>query len=181
MLRLKELQGTFAALYPPGLRLVVLNDGGYSRPRDWAEIRRYRRQLRRYAQLVGLDNSVHFLDQSRFVAQTLGPQGWAERERYRRTFHKLISQLTDGPRSLDTASRADQRLAEALPRALLGSATLQKRAPAQGRGSCARALDTFCRHLTSEALQNDWRCGGGEGWRAVRPRSTTRDYDGWVH
>ena len=40
-------------------------------------------------------------------------------KRYRRTFHKLISQLTDGPRSLDTASRADQRLAKALPRALL--------------------------------------------------------------
>ena len=119
LLRLKELQETFAALYPPGLRLVVLNDGGYSRPRDWAEIRRYRRQLRRYAQLVGLDNTVRFVDQSRFVARTLGPQGWAERERYRRTFHKLISQLTDGPRSLDTASRADQRLAEALPLALL--------------------------------------------------------------
>jgi hypothetical protein len=119
LLRLKELQRTVAALYPPGLRLVVLNDGGYSRPRDGAEIRRYRQQLRHYSQLVGLGNSVHFLDQSCFVARTLGPQGWAEREQYRRTFHRLISQLAGSPPSLATAGRADQLLAAALPRALL--------------------------------------------------------------
>jgi Pyoverdine/dityrosine biosynthesis protein len=119
LLRLKELQGTVTALYPPGLRLVVLNDGGYSRPRDWAEIRRYRQQLRHYAQLVGLGNSVQFLDQSCFVARMLGSQGWAERERYRRAFHRLISRLAGSPPSLGSAGRADQRLAVALPRALL--------------------------------------------------------------
>jgi hypothetical protein len=53
LLRLKELHATFAALYPPGLQVVVLNDGGYSRPRDPAEIQRYRQQLRYYAQLTG--------------------------------------------------------------------------------------------------------------------------------
>lgn len=119
LLRLKELHGAFAALYPPGLRVVLLNDGGYSRPRDWAEIQRYRRQLRCYAQLVGLGDSVDFLDQSSFVARVLGPRGWAKRERHRRTFHELISRLAASPFSLDSAGRADQRLAEALPRALL--------------------------------------------------------------
>ncbi|MDQ3761475.1 MAG: isocyanide synthase family protein [Actinomycetota bacterium] len=119
LLRLKELHAAFTALYPPGLRVVVLNDGGYSRPRGWAEMRRYRRQLKRYADLVGLSNSVRFCDQSCFVARTLGPQGWGKRERYRRDFRELISLLAGSPRSLDSAARVDQRLAEALPRALL--------------------------------------------------------------
>jgi Pyoverdine/dityrosine biosynthesis protein len=119
LLRLKELHGAVAALYPPGLRMVVLNDGGYSRSRDWAEIRSYRRQLRCYAQMVGLGDSVLFLDQSRFVARVLGPQGWGKRERYRRTFRKSILRLAGSPCSVGSAGRADQRLAEALPRALL--------------------------------------------------------------
>ncbi|MGH3886185.1 MAG: L-tyrosine/L-tryptophan isonitrile synthase family protein [Pseudonocardiaceae bacterium] len=119
LLRLKELHGAFTALYPPGARVMVLNDGGYSRPRGSAEIRRYRRQLRHYAQLVGLGNSVLFHDQSRFVARLLGPQGWRKREQYRRTFRELISLLAASPHSLDSASRADQRLAEALPARLL--------------------------------------------------------------
>ena len=119
LLRLKELHGAFTALYPPGARVVVLNDGGYSRPRGSAEIRRYGRQLRRYAELVGVGDSVLFYDQSCFVAQLLGSQGWRKREQYRRTFHELISLLAASPRSLDSASRADQRLAEALPASLL--------------------------------------------------------------
>jgi hypothetical protein len=119
LLRLKELHGAFTALYPPGLRVVVLNDGGYSRPRGWTEMRRYRRQLRHYAKLVGLGESVQFRDQSGFVARRLGPQGWSKRERYRRTFRELISLLVGAPRALHSAIRIDQRLAEALPRALL--------------------------------------------------------------
>ncbi|MGH3754517.1 MAG: L-tyrosine/L-tryptophan isonitrile synthase family protein [Pseudonocardiaceae bacterium] len=119
LLRLKELHGAFAALYPPGLRVVVLNDGGYSRPRGSAEIQCYRRQLRRYAQLAGLGNSVLFHDQSCFVARLLGPRGWSNRERYRRTFRELISLLAPSPRTLDSASRAGQRLAQALPASLL--------------------------------------------------------------
>ncbi len=121
LLRLKELHGAFAALYPPGARVVVLNDGGYSRPRGSAEIRRYRRQLRRYAQLVGLGNSVLFHDQSCFIARLLGPRGWSKRERYRRTFRELISLLAASPRTLDSAGRADQRLVLALPATLLAS------------------------------------------------------------
>jgi hypothetical protein len=119
LLRLKELETAFAALYPPGLRVVVLNDGGYSRPRSWAEMRRYRRQLRRYAQLVGLGDSVRFCDQSGFVARLLGPQGWAKRQRYRRRFRELISLLAGSPCALDRVGGIDQRLAGALPRALL--------------------------------------------------------------
>ncbi|HEY6423899.1 MAG TPA: L-tyrosine/L-tryptophan isonitrile synthase family protein [Pseudonocardiaceae bacterium] len=119
LLRLKELQDAFAALYPPGLRVVVLNDGGYLRPRGSEEMLRYRRQLQRYAQLVGLGDSVRFQDQSHFVAVLLGPQGWDRRERYRRTFRELISLLAASPRSLAGARRADQRLAEALPVTLL--------------------------------------------------------------
>lgn len=119
LLRLTELREAFAALYPPGLHVVVLNDGGYSRPRASAEMLRYRRQLRCYAQLVGLSNVVFFHDQSRFVAELLGPQGWDQRERYRRSFREVISVLASGPRSLDSARRADQRLAEAMPLELL--------------------------------------------------------------
>ncbi|MGH3975159.1 MAG: L-tyrosine/L-tryptophan isonitrile synthase family protein [Pseudonocardiaceae bacterium] len=119
LLRLKELQGAFTALYPPGARLVVLSDGGYSRPRGSAEIRRYRRQLRLYAQLIGLDNSVLFHDQSCFVARLLGPRGWRRREQYRHTFHELISLLAAYPHSLGSADRTDQRLAQALPASLL--------------------------------------------------------------
>lgn len=119
LLRLKELHGAFTALYPPGLRVLVLNDGGYSRPRGSAEIRRYRHQLRRYAELIGLGNSVRFHDQSCFVAGLLGQQSWNKREQYRRTFRELISLLAASPRSLDSAGRADRRLAEALPARLL--------------------------------------------------------------
>jgi hypothetical protein len=119
LLRLKELHGAFTALYPPGLRVVVLNDGGYSRPRGWTEMRRYRRQLKRYAELVGLGRSVRFCDQAYFVARLLGPRGWSQRERYRHTFRGLISLLAGSPGALHSAARIDQRLAEALPRALL--------------------------------------------------------------
>lgn len=119
LLRLKELHGAFTALYPPGLRVLVLNDGGYSRPRGSAEIRRYRQQLRRYAELIGLGNSVRFHDQSCFVAGLLGQRNWNKREQYRRTFRELISLLAASPRSLDSAGRADRRLAEALPATLL--------------------------------------------------------------
>ncbi|MGH3835848.1 MAG: L-tyrosine/L-tryptophan isonitrile synthase family protein [Pseudonocardiaceae bacterium] len=119
LLRLKELHGAFTALYPPGARVVVLNDGGYSRPRASAEIWRYRRQLRRYAQLLGLGDSVLFYDQSCYVERLLGPREWSRREQYRRTFRELISLLAPSPRSLDSAGRADQRLAQALPAGLL--------------------------------------------------------------
>jgi Pyoverdine/dityrosine biosynthesis protein len=119
LLRLKELHGAFAALYPPALRVVVLNDGGYSRPRGWAEMRRYRGQLKRYAQLVGLGNSVQFRDQSCFVARLLGPQRWCMRERYRRRFRERISALAGSPCSLADAAQINQRLAGALPLLLL--------------------------------------------------------------
>jgi hypothetical protein len=119
LLRLKELHDAFAAVYPPGLRVVVLNDGGYSRPRGWAEMRRYRRQLRHYAKLLGLDDAIRFCDQSCFVAGLLGPRGWARREQHRHKFREVITLLAGSPRSLDSATGIDQRLAEELPRALL--------------------------------------------------------------
>ncbi|MFN2494488.1 MAG: L-tyrosine/L-tryptophan isonitrile synthase family protein [Pseudonocardiaceae bacterium] len=119
LLRLKELQQAFVTLYPPGLSVVVLNDGGYLRPRASVEMQRYRRQLQRYAQLVGLGNAVSFHDQSGFVAGLLGRHGWDQRERYRRSFRELISVLASGPRTLISAGRADQRLSEMLPADLL--------------------------------------------------------------
>ncbi|HEU0089644.1 MAG TPA: L-tyrosine/L-tryptophan isonitrile synthase family protein [Pseudonocardiaceae bacterium] len=119
LLRLSELQRAFAALYPPGLQVVVLNDGGYSRPRASAEMLRYRRQLQRYAQMVGLGNSAVFHDQSCFVAGLLGPHGWDQRERYRHRFGEVIALLAATPCGLECARGADQRLAEALPADLL--------------------------------------------------------------
>lgn len=121
LLRLKELHDAVAAVYPPGLRVVVLNDGGYSRPRGWSEMRRYRRQLRRYAQLIGLDDAVRFCDQSCFVAQLLGARGWARREQYRRRFRELITVLAGNPRPPDSATGIDQRLVEKLPGVLLAN------------------------------------------------------------
>jgi hypothetical protein len=119
LLRLKEIADAFVAVYPPGLRVVVLNDGGYSRPRGWPEMRRYRRQLKRYAQLIGLENSVRFYDQSCFVAWMLGPQGWGTREKHRREFRELISSLAGSPRGMHCAALVSYRLAQTLPHALL--------------------------------------------------------------
>ncbi|MGH3940347.1 MAG: L-tyrosine/L-tryptophan isonitrile synthase family protein [Pseudonocardiaceae bacterium] len=119
LLRLGELHRAFAALYSPGLHVVVLNDGGYSRPRASAEIQRYHRQLQRYAKLAGLGGCVLFHDQSRFVARQLGRRGWEQRERYRRCFREVISTLASAPRSQAGARRADQRLAEVFPSELL--------------------------------------------------------------
>jgi Pyoverdine/dityrosine biosynthesis protein len=119
LLRLRELADAFAAVYPPGLRVLVLNDGGYSRPRGWPEMRRYRRQLKRYAQLIGLENSVRFYDQSCFVARMLGPRGWGTREKRRRGFRELISSLAGSPRGMHCAALVDYRLAQTMPHALL--------------------------------------------------------------
>ena len=119
LLMLKELHDAITALYPPGLQIVVLNDGGYWRPRSGTEIQRYRHQLRHYAQLIGLAHAMRFCDQARFVTQLLGPQAWDQRERYRRSFRDLILLLAHSSCSLHQATRIDQQLAQALPRALL--------------------------------------------------------------
>ena len=119
LLRLKELHDAITALYPPGLHVVVLHDGGYWRPRSETEIQCYRRQLRRYAQLIGLAPVMRFCDQASFVTQLLGPQGWDQRERHRHRFRDLISLLAHRPCSLSQAARIDHRLAQALPPALL--------------------------------------------------------------
>jgi hypothetical protein len=99
--------------------VVILNDGGYWRPRSAAEIRRYRRKLRHYAELLGLAQVTQFCDQARFVSRLLGPQGWHQREQHRRNFRQLISLLAEGPCPLHQASCIDQQLAHALPRPLL--------------------------------------------------------------
>jgi Pyoverdine/dityrosine biosynthesis protein len=119
LLRLKELADAFAAVYPPGIRVLVLNDGGYSRPRGWSEMRRYRRQLKRYTQLIGLENSVRFYDQSCFVARMLGPRGWSAREKHRWAFRELISSLAGRPDGMHSAALVDYRLAQTVPQALL--------------------------------------------------------------
>jgi hypothetical protein len=62
---------------------------------------------------------MRFCDQARFVTQLLGPQAWDQRERYRHSFHDLILLLAHSPCSLHQATRIDQQLAHALPRALL--------------------------------------------------------------
>ncbi|HET9254884.1 MAG TPA: L-tyrosine/L-tryptophan isonitrile synthase family protein [Pseudonocardiaceae bacterium] len=112
LLRLRELADAFTALYPPGLRVLVLNDGGYSRPRGWPETWRYRRQLKYYAQLIGLNDTVRFYDQSCFVARMLGPRGWSAREKYRRGFRGLISSLAGDPGGMSGAALVDARLAQ---------------------------------------------------------------------
>ncbi|MGH8922258.1 MAG: L-tyrosine/L-tryptophan isonitrile synthase family protein, partial [Actinomycetes bacterium] len=119
LVRLGELHRAFATLYPPGLHVVVLTDGGYSRPRASVEMTRYRRQLQRYAALTGLGACMFFHDQSRFVARQLGRLGWEQRERHRRRFREVISILASAPCSLEGAGPAGQRLTEAFPAELL--------------------------------------------------------------
>ncbi|MGH3978607.1 MAG: L-tyrosine/L-tryptophan isonitrile synthase family protein [Pseudonocardiaceae bacterium] len=110
LVRLRELHRAFSELYPPGLRIVVLADGGYARPRAWSEVQRYRRRVRRYAQLVGLDPTVEFCDQNRYVAGLLGEHGWGERERIRTRVRELIEIMAGPPRTVAEAGRADRRM-----------------------------------------------------------------------
>lgn len=126
LIRLRELHQAFAALYPPGLRVVVLADGGYARPRAWSEVQRYRRGVQRYAQLVGVGDIVEFRDQNRYVAGLLGEHGWGERERIRTWVRGVIEMLVGPPRSLDEAGGADRRVAESFsPHLLAGVPSFQ--------------------------------------------------------
>jgi len=119
LIRLRELHRAVTALYPPGLEMVVLSDGGYSRPRAWSEVVRYRARIRRYAELAGVADVVQFCDQNRYVADLLGEHGWGEREHIRRRLRGLVETLAGPPRSLVEAGHADVRMSRVLPPPLL--------------------------------------------------------------
>lgn len=119
LLRLRELARAFVELYSPGLRIIVLADGGYSRPRAWSEIFRYRDRVERFAQVAGVSGIVEFADQTRYVAGLLGEDGWSERESIRRRLRELAATLAGPPDSLAAAGAAGCRIAGGFPRELL--------------------------------------------------------------
>ncbi|MQA15678.1 MAG: L-tyrosine/L-tryptophan isonitrile synthase family protein [Pseudonocardiaceae bacterium] len=119
LLRLRELHRAFVELYSPGLRIIVLADGGYARPRAWSEVFRYRDRLAHFAQLAGVGGAVEFADQNRYVARLLGEQGWREREGIRRRLRERIGAVAGQPRSLAEAGVAERRIADALSAELL--------------------------------------------------------------
>ncbi len=119
LLRLRELARAFVELYSPGLHILVLADGGYSRPRAWSELFSYRDRVERFAALAGVSGTVEFADQNRYVAGLLGEDGWSERERIRRRLRELVGTLAGPPGTLADAAAAGQRVADALPGPLL--------------------------------------------------------------
>jgi hypothetical protein len=119
LLRLRELARAFVELYSPGLHILVLADGGYSRPRAWSELFGYRDRVERFAKLAGVSGTVEFADQNRYVAGLLGEDGWAERERIRRRLRELVGTLAGPPGTLAEAGAAGERVADILPGPLL--------------------------------------------------------------
>lgn len=119
LLRLRELHRAVSAFYPPGLRVIVLSDGGYARPRPWSEVFRYRSAVHRYAELAGVAGVVRFSDQNRYVADLLGEHGWAGRERSRLQLREVIEHLAGPPRPLAESGTADLRMSQTLPSELL--------------------------------------------------------------
>lgn len=119
LLRLRELARAFVELYSPGLRILVLADGGYARPRAWSELFRYRDWIERFAQLAGVSGTVEFADQNRYFAGLLGEAGWSERERVRHLLRELVGRLAGAPGALADAGTAGRRIADVLPAQLL--------------------------------------------------------------
>lgn len=119
LLRLRELARAFVELYSPGLHILVLADGGYSRPRAWSELFCYRDRVERFAKLAGVSGTVEFADQNRYVAGLLGEDGWSERERTRRRLRELVGTLAGPPGTLAEAGAAGDRISGALPGPLL--------------------------------------------------------------
>ncbi|MPZ67616.1 MAG: L-tyrosine/L-tryptophan isonitrile synthase family protein [Pseudonocardiaceae bacterium] len=119
LLRLRELARAFVELYSPGLRIVVLADGGYSRPRAWSEVFGYRDRVEMFAQLAGVSGTLEFADQNRYVAGLLGENGWSERESIRRRLRELVATLAGPPDSLVAAGEAGRRITGGLPPELL--------------------------------------------------------------
>ena len=119
LVRLRELHGAVTALYPPGLRVVVLADGGCSRPRARSEVARYRARVQRYAEHAGVAGVVLLCDRNRYIADLLGEHGWGEREHGLHQVRDLVEALAGPPGSLAGAADADVRISRALPPQLL--------------------------------------------------------------
>ncbi len=149
LVRLRELHRAVAALYPPGLHVVVLADGGYSRPRPWSEVFRYRARVQRFAEHAGVAGIVTLCDRNRYVADLLGERGWGERERGLRQVRDLVETLAGPPRSLAESAGADVRMSRALPpqllagvpafRDIVSSLVYSVPVPAPHGSECARA------------------------------------------
>lgn len=127
LLRLRELHRAVSAIYPPGIELTILTDGGYARPRGWSEVSRYRRAVLRQAQIAGIGDAVRFEDQNRYVADLLGPGDWRDRETGRRQLRRLLSQIAERCHSLEDTRVADRLMNRLLPsEALAGVPTFSE-------------------------------------------------------
>jgi hypothetical protein len=72
LVRLRELHRAVQHVYPPGIRLTVLTDAKHFRPRSAAVTRPYERKVEEYAQLVGCDEFLRFVDVDTCAADELG-------------------------------------------------------------------------------------------------------------
>lgn len=91
LVRLRELRQAFRDLYPPGLRVTVLSDGGYYRSRPSEDLSTYRQGLARLAALAGVDGYLTVRAQAEVLAAAVGPDQW----RYRTTLVEgLVGEFT---------------------------------------------------------------------------------------
>jgi Pyoverdine/dityrosine biosynthesis protein len=98
MLRLWELAAALRRIYPPGVRLSVLSDGGYYRPRSVDELAAYRATVTALWARID-DPDVDWSDKLDAVRRSLGPQR-AQRwehdvERYRAAIAGATSAAAD--------------------------------------------------------------------------------------
>jgi hypothetical protein len=111
MLRLWELVQALRQVYPPGMRLLVVRDGGYYRPRPDIELAGYRAAVATLWAWIG-DPDVEWADKLDAVRRSLGPQRadqWEQDvQRYRTAIEQATSAAADAcdPKGAELPVRA---------------------------------------------------------------------------
>lgn len=108
LVRFHELQLAARAVYPPGLRISILSDGNHFRPRPTEILAPYQEKLADYQRLVGVEATVHDLDQ--LAADRLTPAGLAE---WAQTVDRFVQTLTDALDPVDVTVLPGRALAAA--------------------------------------------------------------------
>jgi hypothetical protein len=118
LVRLRELQRAFTELYPPGLRITVLADGGYYRPRQAADLARYHDELARLVTLTGTAGFLEIRAQDDVLATAMGHEAWHRRNEWvKRTADRIATSIQPGHARHDAALATNQlhRLGLATP------------------------------------------------------------------
>jgi hypothetical protein len=93
MLRLWELVQALRQLYPPGVRLTVMRDGGYYRPRPAEDLAAYRTATTALWAHIG-DPDVEWVDKLDAARHRLGPQRTQQWEQDIQRYRSAIEQAT---------------------------------------------------------------------------------------